>query len=89
MIPTVEELLNELHNVVVFSKLALRSGFNQIQMHPNDTNKTAFHTHDGHYEFIVMLFELSNAPFNISKYYEPTSLNLFIAVCDLFFKKKK
>ena len=31
-------------------------------MNPEDVYKTAFRTHMGHYEFLVMPFELTNAP---------------------------
>ncbi|CAI7830793.1 unnamed protein product [Closterium sp. NIES-54] len=61
-VPRVEDLLDAVQGAGVFSKIDLRSRYHQIQVVPEEQDKTAFRTKQGLYEFRVLPFSLTNAP---------------------------
>lgn len=56
MILILNELLDKLAKVMVFNKFDLKSRYHQIRVRKEDVEKITY----GHYEFLVMSFELSN-----------------------------
>ena len=61
-LPRVDDTLDTLAGSKWFSTLDLLSGYWQVEVDPNDREKTAFCTSEGLFEFCVMPFGLCNAP---------------------------
>ena len=61
MLPRVDDLFDQLGGSRYFSKIDLRSSYYQLKIQEQDVSKTAFRTHYGYFEFLVMSFDLTNA----------------------------
>ena len=61
-LPNIDDIFDTIQGSKYFTKLDLRSGYNQVRVRDEDVAKTAINTPLGHYEFKVMGFELCNAP---------------------------
>jgi len=57
----IDDLLDQLHGVVIFLKTNLRSRYHQILVKAEDVQKKTFKSRYGHYEFLVMSFGVTNA----------------------------
>ena len=57
-----DDLFDQMRGENVFSKIDLRSGYHQVSIKDEDIHKTTFRARYVHYEFIVVLYGLTNAP---------------------------
>ena len=60
-IPTVDEVLESLNQSTVFSKLDLKWGYHQLELHPDSRSITTFTTHYAPYQYKRLMFGISSA----------------------------
>ena len=61
-LPLITMAIESMHRACFFTKFDLRSAYNLVRIWEGDEWKTPFSTTSGHYEYLVMLYGLSNAP---------------------------
>ncbi len=64
----ISKTLNQLSDAKIFIKLNLKDVYHWICICADNEWKTAFCTHYGHFEYLIMSFELANAPATFQAY---------------------
>ena len=67
-LPRIDNTLVQLLGSQLFTKIDLKDAFNQMRIKEGDKWKMAFETRYGTFEYLVMLFGLTNAPATFQKY---------------------
>ncbi|CAC5357574.1 unnamed protein product [Mytilus coruscus] len=61
LLPTIDELIHDLTGARLFTKLDLRSGYHQLELHPSSRYITKFSTHAGLFCYKRLNFGISSA----------------------------
>lgn len=83
-LPNTDDVLQGLGQATIFSALDLQSGYHQIKLHEDSCNLTAFSTHDGHYEYVVLPFGLKDAPASFQQIVNQVLTGLIGRACQVY-----
>ena len=80
----IDELLNRLSEVKIFTKLNLCDIYHQIRICCDNEWKTAFCTHYEHFKYLIMLFDLINALTIFQVYINQIMCNILDVYCIVY-----
>ncbi|GBM26318.1 Retrovirus-related Pol polyprotein from transposon 297 [Araneus ventricosus] len=80
-LPRIDDTLDALNGSQWFTTLDLKSGYWQVEIRPEDREKTAFTTGQGLWQFKVMPFGLCNAPATFERLMETVLRGLSSEAC--------
>ncbi|GBM92433.1 Retrovirus-related Pol polyprotein from transposon 297 [Araneus ventricosus] len=80
-LPRIDDTLGALNGRQWFSTLDLKSGYWQVEIQPEDKEKTAFTTGEGLWQFKIMPFELCNVPATFERLMETVLRGLTSETC--------
>ncbi|GFV07829.1 retrovirus-related Pol polyprotein from transposon 412 [Trichonephila clavipes] len=83
-LPRIDDTLDTLSGHKWFSTLDLKSGYWQVEIHPEDREKTAFTSGQGLWQFKVMPFGLCNAPATFERLRETVLRGLTFEACLIY-----
>ncbi|GFV99233.1 retrovirus-related Pol polyprotein from transposon 412 [Trichonephila clavipes] len=83
-LPRIDDTLDTLSGHKWFSTLDLKSGYWQVEVHPEDREKTAFTSGQGLWQFKVMPFGLCNAPATFERLMETVLKGLTFEACLIY-----
>ncbi|GFT76149.1 retrovirus-related Pol polyprotein from transposon 412 [Trichonephila clavipes] len=83
-LPRIDDTLDNLSGHKWFSTLDLKSGYWQVEIHPEDREKTAFTSGQGLWQFKVMPFGLCNAPATFQRLMETVLKGLTFEACLIY-----
>ena len=83
-LPLISETLNRLSEVKYFIKLNLKDAYHQICIKKDDEWKTVFCMHYSHFKYMIMLFELVNAPATFQAYINWMLVRLIDIFCVIY-----
>ena len=83
-LPLITKIIDRVTGAKYFSKIDLKDVYYRLRIKAGDEWKTAFRTYYGHYEFMVVLMGLINAPITFQAYINKALQGLVDDFCIIY-----